>query len=195
MPEIENWESEKGIAFLKRIGVRSGHTVADFGARVGHYAIPASRVVGAKGTVYAFDRDSDALAELERKEAVQRVGNIITIRTAGETELGLADESVDVFLLYDVLHLMPASSRHALYEEALRVLKSSGFLSLYPKHVIDDDAGHHFSNLTAEDVSQEICMAGFVVRDKVCGTMSHDDTLVWGCAWNFTKETPQHSLS
>lgn len=195
MPEMESWESEKGMAFLKRIGIRSGQTVADFGARVGHYVIPASRLVGAEGRVYAFDRDSDALAELERKEAVREADNIIAIKTAGETELDLADHSVDVFLLYDVLHLMPASSRHALYEEALRVLKASGFLSVYPKHVIDDDAGHHFSNLTAEDVGREVCMAGFVVRDIVCGTLSHDDTLVQGCVWNFAKESPRRGLA
>jgi ubiquinone/menaquinone biosynthesis C-methylase UbiE len=194
MSEMEIWESGKGISFLKRIGVRSGQTVADFGARVGHYVIPASRLVGMKGRVYAFDRDSDALAELERKEALRGADNIITIKTAGGTELGLADQSVDVFLLYDVLHLMPASSRHALYEEVLRVLKASGFLSVYPKHVIDDDAGHHFKNLTAEAVGREVCVAGFVVRDKVCGTLSHDDTLVRGCVWNFTKKPRRRRL-
>lgn len=191
MPEMESWESEKGVAFLKRIGVRSGQTVVDFGARMGHYAIPASRLVGAEGRVYAFDKDSDALAELERKEAVLGTDNIITVKTAGETELDLADQSVDVFLLYDVLHLMPASPRHALYEEALRVLKTFGCLSVYPKHVIDDDPGHHFSSVTAEDVSLEVCMAGFVVRDKMCGTLSHDDTLVRGCVWNFAKKSPR----
>lgn len=191
MTEMESWESGKGMAFLKRIGVRRGQTVADFGARVGHYVIPASRLVGGQGRVYAFDRDSDALAELERKEAVREADNIITIKTAGETELDLADQSVDVFLLYDVLHLLPASSRRALYQEVLRVLKASGFLSLYPKHVIDDDPGHHFSNLTAEDVGREVRMGGFVFRDKVCATLSHDDTLVRGCVWNFVKESPR----
>jgi len=189
MPEMENWENEKGMAFLKRIGIRRGQTVADFGARVGHYVIPASKLVGAKGKVYAFDKDSKALADLKRKEADQGADNIVTIKTAGETDLNLADQSVDVFLLYDVLHLMPEAERHALYEEVIRVLKCTGFLSVYPKHVIEDDASHHFKDLTAEDVSREVCTVGFVLRDKVCGILSHDDSLVRGCVWNFTKKS------
>jgi ubiquinone/menaquinone biosynthesis C-methylase UbiE len=188
MAEMERWETEEGLAFLRRAGIRSGQTVADFGARVGHYALPASRVVGSRGRVYALDRDPEALAELERKGGLQGADNIITIETDGGTRLDLPDQSVDVLLFYDVLHMMPLSSRRALYEEALRVLKSYGCLSVYPKHVRDDDPGHHFSDLTVEDVEQEVCASGFAVREKVCGTLSHDDGLVKGCVWNFNRE-------
>jgi hypothetical protein len=31
---------------VKRIGIETGHTVVDFGARVGHYSIPAAIAVG-----------------------------------------------------------------------------------------------------------------------------------------------------
>ena len=42
--------------------------------------------------------------------------------------------------------------------------------------------------LTAEDIDHEVCSGGFVRRDKVCGKLSHDNTLVSGCVWNFTKK-------
>jgi len=187
MREMERWEKREGIAFLKRVGIREGDTVLDFGARVGHYTIPAAAAVGPKGKVYAFDKDPKALAELVRKKAVRDVDNIVTVETTGETGVNLADASVDLVLLYDVLHLMPAVPRRALYKEAARVLKDSGVLSVYPKHVAEDGAADYFKDLTAEDVMREICSPGFVLRDTVCGRLSHDDTVVAGCVWNFEK--------
>jgi ubiquinone/menaquinone biosynthesis C-methylase UbiE len=187
--QMEDWEAKDGVDFLKRIGVRSGQTVADFGARVGHYAIPAGRLVGAKGRVYALDQYPKALAELERKRSSEGLDNIIVVETAGDTDLDLPAEAMDVLLLYDVLHLMPPALRQDLYKEAARVLKDSGLLSVYPKHVIGDWAAEHFKGLTARDVSREICSAGFNLRDKVCGVLSHDDALVSGCVWNFAKKS------
>ena len=188
MHEMQKWENREGVAFLKRVGVKDGDTVADFGARVGHYAIPAARLVGAKGRVYALDKDPKALRDLRRKKEIQSLDNIMIVETAGEINLSLSDESVDIFILYDILHMMPVASRRAIYGEATRVLKDSGLLSVYPKHVADDEAAHHFENLTSKDVGREICSVGFTLRDKVCGVLSHDDTLVSGCVWNFTKK-------
>lgn len=189
--EMEGWENQGGVDFLKRIGVKDRQTVADFGARVGHYAIPASRLVGVGGRVYAFDKNPDALAELKRKRSDRSPDNIIAVETSGGTDLNLPDGSVDVFLLYDVLHLMPAASRLALYAEVARVLRASGFLSVYPKHVIEDEAGEHFRYMSADDVRREVCSAGYEVIGKVCGVLSHDDALVSGCVWNFTKKKPE----
>ena len=43
---MKQWETAIGVLFLKRVGLRQGQTVIDFGARVGHYTIPAAKVVG-----------------------------------------------------------------------------------------------------------------------------------------------------
>jgi len=187
MRDMERWETGEGILFLQRAGVRRGDTVVDFGARVGHYTIPAAALVGPGGAVYAFDKNAAALAELTQRRPASATGRIATVHTTGETELDRPDESVDVCLFYDVLHILPAASRHALYKEARRVLKDSGILSVYPKHVAGDDAAEHFRDMTAEDVSGEICSCGFSFRKKVCGQLSHNDSLVSGCVWSFTK--------
>ena len=54
---IEHWEKEEGVKFLRRIGMKPGQKVLDFGARVGNYTIPAAIVVGERGLVYAVDRE------------------------------------------------------------------------------------------------------------------------------------------
>lgn len=187
MHEMERWETEEGIAFLKRVGVREGDTVVDFGARIGHYSIPAAAIVGSKGTVYAFDRNAAVLAELTKRSPASIADWIITVHTRGETELDRPDASVDVCLFYDILHMLPATSRHALYQEAWRVLTDSGILSVYPKHVAEDNPADHFKDMTAEEVNRELCASGFSLRDKICGRLSHNDTLVSGCVWNFIK--------
>ncbi|MBN2301686.1 MAG: methyltransferase domain-containing protein [Lentisphaerae bacterium] len=189
MNEMERWESEEGVHFLKRIGIQKGNTVADFGARIGHYAIPAAILVGAGGTVYALDKNAEALVELQKKSAVRDASNIITIETTSDTGINLPDQSIDALLIYDVLHMIPEISRSALYKEVARVLKNSGFLSIYPKHVAEDDAEGHFKNLTAEDVAREVSSAGFITQNKICGKLSHGNTLVSGCVWNFVKIT------
>lgn len=187
MREMERWETEDGIAFLKRVGVREGDTVVDFGARVGHYTVPAAAIVGPKGKVYAFDKNAAALTELMQRTSTSIADRIVTVHTRGETELDRPDASVDVCLFYDILHMLPATSRHALYQEARRVLTDSGILSVYPKHVAEDAASDHFKDISAQDVSREICSSGFLFKERVCGRLSHDDTLVSGCVWNFVK--------
>ena len=76
-----------GIAFLKRVGVREGDTVVDFGARVGHYTVPAAAIVGPKGKVYAFDKNAAALTELMQRTSTSIADRIVTVHTRGETEL------------------------------------------------------------------------------------------------------------
>ena len=44
--QMEWWEREGGLKFLRKIGLRSGQKILDFGCRVGHYTIPAAQVVG-----------------------------------------------------------------------------------------------------------------------------------------------------
>ena len=54
--EMERWEKNEGIEFLRRIGIESGQKVLDFGAGVGHYSILVARIVGSKGRVYALEK-------------------------------------------------------------------------------------------------------------------------------------------
>jgi len=72
-------------------------------------------------------------------------------------------------------------------QEARRVLTDSGVLSVYPKHVAEDGPADHFKDMSAKEVIREIRASGFSFRDKICGRLSHDDTLVSGCVWNFIK--------
>ena len=62
--DTETWEEQEGVIFLRKIGIKIGQTVLDFGCRVGHYTIPAAEIVGNSGIVYAIDSEQQALKEL-----------------------------------------------------------------------------------------------------------------------------------
>lgn len=185
--EMERWEQNTGVGFLEKIGLKSGQVVLDFGARKGHYTIPAAIVVGEKGIVYALDKDPDVLKELERKAGILGLVNITTIETNGEVRFNKESRSLDVVLLYDVLHYLEGNVRKILYQELHRMLKPDGLLSVYPKHVKEDHPKDEFEKLHAKDVMKEIVKTGFWFEREYCGIISHDDSLNPGCILNFRR--------
>jgi ubiquinone/menaquinone biosynthesis C-methylase UbiE len=51
-------------------------------------------------------------------------------------DIGLGEESVDLVLLHDVIHLI--DERAVLFEQTHRVLKPGGRVSVYPMHLGND---------------------------------------------------------
>jgi len=184
---MAKWEIKNGVGFLKKVGLKSGRIVLDFGCRVGHYTIPAARVVTDQGIVYAVDKEQKALEQLRQKATDLNLKNIRIINTSGRVKLPLENGEVDVVLFYDVLHYLKKSDRKKLYREARRVLKQDGLLSVYPKHTLEDDPIREFSSLSVSDVKREIEDSNFVFEHKFCGLISHDDGLNQGCVLNFSR--------
>jgi ubiquinone/menaquinone biosynthesis C-methylase UbiE len=186
--DMETWEKENGVEFLRKVGLQAGQMVLDFGCKAGHYAIPAAFVVGSKGIVYAVDKEQQALNELQQKTGANNFKNVKITKTSGQTELDFERESIDIVLFYDVLHYFGKHDRIKLYQEAFRALKQGGFLSVYPKHTLEDDPLQEFRSLSLSDVKQEIEGSNFVFEHKFCGLISHDDSLNQGCVLNFRKK-------
>jgi ubiquinone/menaquinone biosynthesis C-methylase UbiE len=185
--KMELWETEGGSKFLKKIGLRLGQNVLDFGCRVGHYTIPAARVVGSEGIVYAVDKEPKALSELSRKVTSHNLANVKISKASGQMKLTLGSRLIDVVLLYDVLHYFGAEERMKLYHETFRVLKESGLLSVYPKHTVDDSPLMELQHIRPTDIEREILSSGFQFERQYCGVISHDDGLNKGCVLNFRK--------
>lgn len=184
---MEWWERDGGVRFLKKIGLRSGHEILDFGCRVGHFTIPAAKAVGNEGIVYAADKESEALNELSRKITAHNLPNVRVIKTSGQLKLPLERNVIDVVLLYDVLHYFGTDERMKLYQEVFRILKQSGLLSVYPKHTAEDNPLMELQHVRSSDVRREILSSGFQFERQYCGIISHDDGLNKGCVLNFRK--------
>ena len=122
---------KKPERILHEMGLREGQTVLDYGCGIGSFSIPAAKMVGDDGVVYALDIHPLAIRAVEKEIKKKRIANIKTILSARET--GLPDESVDVVLLYDVFQMI--SDKEKLLEELHRVLNSGGVLFATAEHL------------------------------------------------------------
>jgi ubiquinone/menaquinone biosynthesis C-methylase UbiE len=153
------------IEILERIGIRKGQTVLDFGCGSGTYTIPAAKIVGQQGRVYALDKDTKVLDELMEKAKSKDLGNIERMETSGKLEIDLADESVDVVLLFDVFHsyyFPKTSDRRRLLSEIYRILKPPAFVSVWPKHM-------------ESETEDEVKKANFYLEEAHSETLIHNN--------------------
>jgi len=120
---------------LEKVGIKKGQTLLDFGCGSGSYVIPAARMVGEKGRIYALDIHPLAIRTVEKKANKEGLTNIATILSDRDT--GLPDESIDVVLLYDVIRSI--KDKRALLKELHRVMKATGLLSILAEHIKVED--------------------------------------------------------
>lgn len=168
------------IRILRRIGIKNGQTVLDFGCGSGTYAIPIAKIVGKKGKVYALDKDKNALDNLMKKAKSGRLKNIRRMATSGELQISLPGESVDITLLFDVFHRFyfpQIDDRRKLMDEIYRITKTEGFVSVWPKHM-------------ESEVRGEIEGVNFYLEKEYLGTLIHDNKdIETGKVINFRKRS------
>ncbi len=116
---------------IAEAGVKPGDIVLDFGCGSGGFSVMAARVAGPKGEVHALDINPLSAGYVAKRALKAGVANVRTITSGRET--GLADNSVDVVLLYDILHHLPEPG--PIMAELSRVLKNSGRLSVSDHHM------------------------------------------------------------
>ena len=168
----------QALEVLKRIGITRGQAVLDFGCGSGTYTIPAAKIVGGRGRVYALDKDKKTLDELMQKAESAGLRNMERMETSGKLKIDLSDESVDVVLLFDVFHsyyFPQAGDRRRLLSEIYRIMKPSAFMSVWPKHM-------------ESETEDEIKNADFHLQEELFGTLIHDNkNLERGRILNFRK--------
>ena len=127
------WLDGNAERALKEMGVGEGEKVLDFGCGSGTYTLPAAKLVGGHGVVYAQDVARSALEKLRRDAAAKGMENVSTILSEGGSDIPLDNEVLDRVMLIDVLQ--EVQDRRVLLGEAFRVLKLEGVLVVYPMHI------------------------------------------------------------
>jgi len=116
---------------LKEVGIEPGFQVLDYGCGPGSYVTPLAELVGESGKVYALDIHPLAVQVVQRIASKKHLTNVEVILSDCET--GLADNSVDVVLLYDTFHGL--GDPNGVLAELHRVLKPDGTLSFNDHHM------------------------------------------------------------
>ncbi len=179
--DINRWFRREGAVFLKDIGVRPGCLVLDFGCGSGHYTIPAAKVVGESGWVYALDQNRSVLDKLMKKAASMGLNNIVAVQSLKELKLYPKADSLDVVLLYDVLHshYFTAAERKNILESVSTVMKAHSLLSIYPKHMGPTEI---------EAIRDMLTKLGFYLHREAAVNLIHDGRYDTGNILNFRKE-------
>ena len=176
--DTKKWLEQYAEKVLKEVGITKNQNILDFGCGSGYYTIPASQIVGNKGKVYALDKDRKCLNEVAKSAQSRKLKNIQIIATSGELKIPLEDESVDVVLLYDVIHsyYFSPNTRKELLREIYRISNHNALISVYPRHMDLQDA---------QDIIED---ANFNFERKLFKTLLHDNSLVQDYLLNFRRK-------
>jgi SAM-dependent methyltransferase len=135
--EFREWLTDHASEVLAHVGVSEAQTVLDYGCGPGTFTIPCAEIVGRGGIVYAFDVRPNLLEQVKEKAKEAALSNIIAVLSdSSKLEIELPDKSIDVILVYDVMHEI--EDRNELLRELHRVLKENGILSVFPMHMGTD---------------------------------------------------------
>lgn len=156
--ERRRWQNPEAI--LKEIGLAEGMTFADIGSGGGFFAIPAAKMVGERGLVYALDASAGAIESLRETAAKEGLANIMTI--VGRAEKVLPCESCADIVFFGI-DLHDFSDQAGALRNALRTLKPGGKLV-----DVDFEKDAAFGppveiRLTKEKATETIESAGFRV--------------------------------
>ena len=178
MNDNDLWMAKYSDKLLREVGIKTDQVVLDFGCRIGNYSIPSAKIVGENGCVYALDSNKDSLCELMKISEQYGLKNIESIEISEEPKIPLPDGSVDVVLLFDVIHLI--NDRERLYKEVFRVAREHALVSVLPKHF------REYMKMSLEDVKCEIDKI-FGFQETFFRLINHDDKLQKGHIFNFRK--------
>ncbi len=189
---------EQAGRVLREIGLSEGQSVLDFGCGSGTWALPAARIVGESGIVYALDKawhgmwPGEGLAELARRVEEEGLSHVRVMKTSGELTIDLDAETVDVALAHDVLHsyYFSPSQISAALEELHRVLKPRAMLSFYPGDPETSGDSAQLSRLL-----ESIRETGFRLESEYSGRVIHEERIVHGCTRVFRKTHPGNGTS
>ncbi len=181
--EIDKWLRNGPERLLRKAGIRRAYRVLDLGCGEGRYAIPAARIVGSAGRIFAVDKEKQHLREIKRRAGKEGLTNIDAIHVPRYGRVPLRAGTIDVVVLYDVLHggyFPQRSQRDDLLNRIHRLLKPGGILSCHLTHLRE-------YGWTFKETLAEIKSAGFRLRGQTRPRLVHADKLVRERIFQFRK--------
>jgi len=107
-------------------GLKQGQKVLEVGCGPGFFTIPAAKIVGDKGVIYAIDVHPLAIKRVQKKIKRERLKNVTPI-LANASDTGLPDRSIDLAFLFGLRYI--AGGLENVISEIHRILKPGGVLS------------------------------------------------------------------
>lgn len=116
---------------LEDIGIDKAERFADLGSGEGYFSLEAAKAVGEDGWVYAFDTDADSIATLKKEIEDRKLANIEASVADISKSIPLADESISLVFMSNVLHGLVANNEtDGTFKEIARTTTQTGRLAI-----------------------------------------------------------------
>ena len=127
MPAEVYWNSLFDIgAIVDWLAISKNAAIVEIGCGYGSFTVPVAQKTS--GKVYAFDIDVEMLSATQHNVQTAKLKNVELLhRDVLDTGTGLAAESVDLVLLFNILHF---SERRIFLAEAARILRKGGVVAV-----------------------------------------------------------------
>ena len=142
--------------WLIRSGLKEGQSYLEEGIGLGTSLILASKIVGAKGRVYALDNHPLQIIMLSLRSKIRRIKNIKLI-LSDASETGLTDNIIDTIFICDAFHEFQDKRNTAT--ELYRILKPGGSLN-----VLEEESTKYANN--AKKIIESTNLFKLAERDK-----------------------------
>jgi ubiquinone/menaquinone biosynthesis C-methylase UbiE len=127
LPLEDEWEGYfRADEILAEIGLRHGMVFADLGCGYGTFSIPAAKIVGKIGHVFAVDIDKKMVERVQERANESKLRNISTTtgNILSDKGLEVPKKSIDIALLANVIH--GTRRRVYLLKQIRRLLRPGG---------------------------------------------------------------------
>jgi ubiquinone/menaquinone biosynthesis C-methylase UbiE len=146
---------------LITLGLREGMNFIDVGCGSGYFTIPASKIVGKNGKVYAIDVQQEMLEILKQKGVPE---NVVTLLAKSDYDFPVEDETGDFTLCAFVLHENHDPIK--FLEEVKRITKSKGKIVILEwKKQVEDWGPPYEDRVSQEEVLRYCNKVGLSVHD------------------------------
>ena len=127
MPAEAYWNSLFDIsAIVDWLAISKNAAIVEVGCGYGSFTVPVAQRTS--GKVYAFDIDVEMLSATQHNVQTAGLKNVeLQHRDVLDAGTGLAAESVDLVLLFNILHF---SERRIFLAEAARILRKGGVVAV-----------------------------------------------------------------
>ncbi|MDK2829273.1 class I SAM-dependent methyltransferase [Clostridium beijerinckii] len=154
---------------LINLNLHEGDIMADIGCGIGYFTIPAAKIVGDGGKIYALDILPEMLKDVDIKIKENTISNVETILTE-ENNLKLDDNKVSIAFISNVLH--EADQKEEFLNEIKRIISPKGRIAVVEWQKINSQYGPpidhrldksdlikileklNFSNISAIDIGE-----------------------------------------
>lgn len=152
---------------LSVTGLKKGDTFLDAGSGDGYMSLAASKIVGDEGKIYAVDVWEESVNNLKEEIEKKNIKNIEAIIGDITQKIPIADESIDILYMGNVLHgFVENDEVEPVMKEIQRVIKQGGSFTVVEFKKEESARGPPLHvRITPEEVGKIVKGYGFIVKE------------------------------